>query len=309
MKFTFVILHYNKKTVPDTLECLESIKSLDRSSETQIVVVENGSDDGSLELLHNTLKNRKNITLLEAGKNLGFACGNNLGCSYALKHWQPDFLIVINNDTVIHQRDFLSRIEDLYGEYSFHILGPNIIDRNGNPQNPVGTFPSTPEELDLGIKGMDRKWQILQKSCFLYWLRFTAVKQIKKKVKILLGSMGLKKLAGSASKVSVLSKEIHEGIGLHGAALIFSSEYLKLYDDVFYPGTFMFKEEDILYYRVKAHGLTSLYHPDIKIHHKEDQSTDSSMKNGCTKERFIVKNQLDSFKAFRSYMEQDKAEK
>ena len=53
-------------------------------------------------------KYTKDLVLLT--ENVGFAKGNNAGCEYAIKKYQPDFLCVINSDTVIEQSEFIDII-------------------------------------------------------------------------------------------------------------------------------------------------------------------------------------------------------
>lgn len=60
----------------------------------EIVVVDNGSTDGSLELLRSRYGSR--ITLVESPVNLGFAGGNNLGIRAA----KGEYLVLLNNDAV-----------------------------------------------------------------------------------------------------------------------------------------------------------------------------------------------------------------
>ena len=81
---SFVILHY--KNIQDTLECIASIKK-QQNKDYSIIVVDNGT------LTKNELKQLKKETsdIICNQENLGFAKGNNLGCSYARKKYQPDF--------------------------------------------------------------------------------------------------------------------------------------------------------------------------------------------------------------------------
>ena len=305
-KFVFVILHYKEKTVPDTRECVQSIRSHFPGDLYHIVLVENGSKDKSLELLNELYREDEKVTVLFSDTNLGFARGNNLGCDYARDQFDPDFLIVINNDTFIKQDGFLKKIEELYKEYSFHILGPDIRDRNGHSQNPVYHFPITLEEIDRSLVKLKRKQDCLKSGYLNYYIKFKLKKWIKDMIKKTLPVPALRKKLSGPHSTDTLSRNIQQGIGLHGAALIFSRDYLSRYKDVFFPGTFLYKEEDVLYYRVKAHGLNSLYHPGLVIHHKEDQSTDTVFTNGAEKEAFIIGEQIKSFQAYRDYILEDK---
>lgn len=89
-----VILNWNGRE--DTLACLRSL----RSSTWQplpIVVVDNGSDDGSADAVR---AEHPHVDVIEAGRNLGFAGGNNVGVEAALAGG-ADAVLVLNNDTEV----------------------------------------------------------------------------------------------------------------------------------------------------------------------------------------------------------------
>ena len=60
-------------------------------------------------------------------------------------------------------------------------------------------------------------------------------------------------------------------VQLHGCFLCFSEEYFKHFDG-FYPETFLYMEEDILFYLTQQKKLTTVYLPELKVFHKEDSS-------------------------------------
>ena len=91
-----VVLNWNG--LVDTLACLESLGKL-RYEPRRVVVVDNGSTDGSVSALRQAVSSC-GFDLVEAGKNLGYAGGNNLGIRYALDR-QADFVLVLNNDTTV----------------------------------------------------------------------------------------------------------------------------------------------------------------------------------------------------------------
>jgi GT2 family glycosyltransferase len=104
-----IIVNWNGKR--DTLVCLESLLHIrEFSSEISIIVVDNGSTDGSVETIK---KAYPRATVLETGKNLGFTGGNNFGISFALSHG-ADFVWLLNNDTVVEKNvlSFLSVFDD-----------------------------------------------------------------------------------------------------------------------------------------------------------------------------------------------------
>ena len=63
------------------------------------MVVDNCSTDGSVELLKEKFPE---VSILVLEKNLGYAGGNNRGFD-SLKHDQPEYVIFLNNDTIVDE--------------------------------------------------------------------------------------------------------------------------------------------------------------------------------------------------------------
>lgn len=87
-----VVLNWNGWR--DTIQCLNALAAVDYPN-LHIVVVDNGSTDGSVEQIRRA---HPQTIVLETGKNLGFAGGNNPGIQYALRQ-NADFVWLLNNDT------------------------------------------------------------------------------------------------------------------------------------------------------------------------------------------------------------------
>lgn len=79
---------------------------------------------------------------------------------------------------------------------------------------------------------------------------------------------------------------------LHGCALLFTPSYFRYFDG-FYPRTFLYHEEEILYLMCRYKNLRQKYVSSTQIFHKEDQSSKLSFGN----ETFIKKQyQYSSYK-------------
>lgn len=65
---------------------------------------------------------------------------------------------------------------------------------------------------------------------------------------------------------------------LHGCALLFTPSFFKYYQG-FYPRTFLYHEEEILYLMCKFKGLEQRYVSETMIFHKEDRSSKQSFAN------------------------------
>jgi len=139
---SIVIVSYNTKKI--TQDCLESIdRSLTGTKiKYEIVVVDNGSHDGSQELLETMSKDSQNhLIYRQTGENLGFGQGSNLGVKIA----QGKYILLLNSDTVILNRS----IEKLYNFYIeneelVHFLGAKLLNRDLTPQPSACRFFTLP---------------------------------------------------------------------------------------------------------------------------------------------------------------------
>jgi GT2 family glycosyltransferase len=89
-----VVLNWNGKS--DTLRLLDSLQHADIGS-TVVLVVDNGSSDGSLKAVRD---GHPWVRTLQTGKNLGYAGGNNVGLRYAIAQG-AGVVGVLNNDTIV----------------------------------------------------------------------------------------------------------------------------------------------------------------------------------------------------------------
>lgn len=103
---SIIILNYNTKDF--LLECLQSIKEADLGGiTTEVIVVDNASDDGSTKALKNFRFSIFHFQLIENKKNLGFAAGNNVG----VKKASGRYVLFLNPDTVL-SKDAIKEIFD-----------------------------------------------------------------------------------------------------------------------------------------------------------------------------------------------------
>src|SRR5437763_10134894 len=96
-KVAIILINWNGKQ--DTLECLDSL-SRDIYPNKEIIVVDNGSTDDSVEVIRVLFPE---VTLLEMESNLGFTGGNNVGIRYALDYLDQEtgYIFLLNNDTTV----------------------------------------------------------------------------------------------------------------------------------------------------------------------------------------------------------------
>lgn len=86
----------------------------------EILVVDNGSPDDALEDIKNFAANYPDITVIENGENLGFAKGNNIGLEAAT----GDYVLLLNNDTVIAPGSVYAMVRHLERNPAIGVVGP-----------------------------------------------------------------------------------------------------------------------------------------------------------------------------------------
>ena len=131
--FTYLILHYKNADV--TEQCLDSLLKPD-SQDSNMVVVDNASNNGSYEKLLEKYGANKRIHFIKNEENLGYAAGNNVGFRYAKETLGADWIVLLNNDVVVEQKDFQKTVLEEYKKHSFYLAGPDIVTPEGNSQNP-----------------------------------------------------------------------------------------------------------------------------------------------------------------------------
>jgi len=94
MDLSLIIVSYNTKEF--LKGCIESIYKTTKNINFEIIVVDNASSDGTIEILKKL--QTENFQLIENKENLGFSKANNLG----VKKAQGRYLLFLNPDVVVH---------------------------------------------------------------------------------------------------------------------------------------------------------------------------------------------------------------
>ena len=150
-----IIVTLNQKKL--LRSCLSSLKKKTQYKNYKVIISDNGSVDGSIEMIK---KEFKWVDLLENGVNIYWAGGNNIGIKYALKKYEPDYFFLLNDDTKMIQRDWLKRlVETAESNPKIGIVGCNLIYPEGTPQH-LGGYMKGPimtveKEADEKIKEVD----------------------------------------------------------------------------------------------------------------------------------------------------------
>jgi GT2 family glycosyltransferase len=131
---SIVISNFNGNEITD--KCVTSV--LERTTyprnRLRVLVVDDGSTDGSVNFFRQRFHDQ--IELLEMERNVGFIEANNAGIAYALERYEPDYVMLLNNDTEVVQVDWLTRLVDTAERCGEHmgIIGPQLIFPDGAMQ-------------------------------------------------------------------------------------------------------------------------------------------------------------------------------
>lgn len=147
-KIGFVILVWNSEKVIE--KCLVSIINL-QHIQPFIVVVDNGSTDGTLRIVkqyEHFLKD--SFFIIQYEENKGTTISRNAGIK-KLMSVDPDYYCILDSDTAISDEAFLKLIEQLEEHPKYGIIGPEMITSSGMIQMSARCFPTVMEKVYKGI--------------------------------------------------------------------------------------------------------------------------------------------------------------
>lgn len=130
------IIIVNWNSGPQLHSCINSIVEFGLPLVNQIIVVDNGSTDGSEIKVENLPK----VTLIRAGYNRGFAAACNQGASIA----SGEYLLFLNPDTCLHENSLSIPLNFMDDENNTKvgICGIQLVDEHGCASTSAARFPS-----------------------------------------------------------------------------------------------------------------------------------------------------------------------
>lgn len=136
MDLSIIIVSYNTKKL--TENCLKSIKKHTRGISYEIIVIDNNSDDSSVELLRSLSRQDQKIRLIESKKNLGFAGGNNKGIERA----KGEYILLLNSDTLISSNVLGEMVNWMREKPKVGIATCSLKNQDSSIQGTGGYFPT-----------------------------------------------------------------------------------------------------------------------------------------------------------------------
>lgn len=127
-----MIVSYN---VRDLLKnCLDSVVNFSKDVGYEIIVVDNASTDGSVEML----KSYKGIRTIFPRENLGFSKGNNLGMGQA----KGKYVFFLNPDTLFVENTLKTLFDWMEGHTDVAVASCQLLDFEQKVSSTGGYFPT-----------------------------------------------------------------------------------------------------------------------------------------------------------------------
>lgn len=128
------------------------IDELSRLGQAQIFIVDNNSPNGDAEKLSTYLKQSPElatlVSLIASPSNGGFAAGNNIAF-HAIDDldWTPDFVWLLNPDTIVRSGALAGMAEVLCAQSKAGFVGARLENADGTTWSPAFQFPTPVSEL------------------------------------------------------------------------------------------------------------------------------------------------------------------
>ncbi|WP_196850916.1 glycosyltransferase family 2 protein [Flavobacterium sp. CG_9.10] len=232
MQLSVIILNYNVRYFLEL--CLVSVQSALSDIDSEIIVVDNNSQDGSCEMMKMRFPN---IKLIENESNLGFPKGNNIGVAVA----KGEYICILNPDTVVAEDTFTKVLAFAQRQKDLGIVGVKLIDGTGNflPESKRGVpTPFVAFTKVLGLYKISPKFEWFGK----YYAQHLSENETGK-VDILVGAF------------MFMKRNLYQEIG------------------GFDEDCFMYSDDIDLSYRVLKEGKSNYYFHETSVIHYKGEST------------------------------------
>ncbi len=238
MKLSIVIVNYNVKYFLE--QCLFSVQNASRGLESEILVVDNNSVDGSVRMVREKFPG---VRLIENKENAGFSRANN----QAIKISTGQYVLLLNPDTLVEDDTLVKCVQFMDTHPEAGGLGVKMVDGKGRflPESKRSLpSPSVAFFKVFGLSALFPKSKLFGK----YHLGYLDEDKTSE-VEVLAGAFML------------LRRDVLDKTGL--------------LDEEF----FMYGEDIDLSYRITQAGYRNYYFPETRIIHYKGESTKKSSLN------------------------------
>ena len=232
-KLSIIIVNYNTYSL--SKQTIDSILNRTYPFEYEIILVDNASSDGSIEMLKDDFKEISNIHIIINKDNLGFGKANNIGYGKST----GEYILLLNSDTVVGDNCLTKCMDYIEQRQNIGALGCKVMLEDGTLDHACKRGFPTP------------------KASLYYFLKLGKKDPIK---------------YGLYDAMHLGEDEVGEVDVLTGAFMLMPKEVIEkvgLFDEDY----FMYGEDIDLCYKIKEAGYDIVYYPEAHIYHLKGGSS------------------------------------
>lgn len=143
MNLSIIIVNYKVKDLLDN--CLRSIFNNSQNINLDVIVVDNNSQDGSLEMIKGKYPQ---VNLIASPKNLGFAKANNLG----FEQTKFNYILLLNPDMKLFSNTLKNALKWANMNPQANVIGCKLISKDKKTIYHVRRFPKLLDQLAIVLK-------------------------------------------------------------------------------------------------------------------------------------------------------------
>lgn len=147
MYISVVVLTCNQREL--TMRCLRSLRGFIDEPDCELVLVDNGSTDGTADAVAGDFPA---VRILRLGSNRGVAAGRNAG----LRLCTGEYLMILDNDTIANRDTIFGLATFLRRHPEVGIVAPRLISPEGATQKSFKRFPGLAVKIRNVIAGRSR---------------------------------------------------------------------------------------------------------------------------------------------------------
>lgn len=251
-----IVLNYNDfEMTKSFIEQVENFEVIDK-----IIVVDNSSTDNSFEILKEL--NSYKVDVIRTDANEGYAIGNNFGVKYANRNYKIKNFIISNPDIIVQEVTLINLIEKLNESHNVAAISGQIVKKNGE------TFKNScwklPTYADLLIES-----SVLISKFFNNILN-----------------------KGIYSNFNYKNNTLEYTDVLSGCFFVIKNSAFKEVG-LFSDKTFLYYEENILFYNLKKFGYKSIIARDERIIHLHGHSISKEFKSLIKKNNILKESAIE----------------
>ncbi len=233
MKISIIIVSYNTRGL--LAACINSIENNLKQLDYEIIVVDNNSTDGSVELLKSQYPK---VKLIENKYNAGFAKANNQGLLFC----SGEYILLLNSDSLVLGNAIGTLVEFLNTHKEAAICGPRLLNSDMTLQLPCRRgFPRLINSIS----------------------HFSGLSKVFPKSRVL----------GSYLMTYMDNSVDHEVDAVSGACMLVRRAVLDTIGELLDEAFYMHFEDIDLCYRAKKSGYKVYYVHDAEVVHLKGQSS------------------------------------